>query len=192
MDREHRAAPRPHAPAVRSAATDRGDRWPFQRRSVAEDCISAGWYDAVRGLKILDIAAVIAAGFLATLAMTVTGYLLGAGGLTYFDLDELLARRIASGAWAPGLGVLLHFVVGTVLVAVYVLLWDPAFGGPPLVSGATFGVAEWLLAMLVIMPSMGRGLFAWELGWRVPAALLVSHLVYGVAVALLYSIFALP
>jgi len=135
----------------------------------------------------LDFAALVAAGFLATLGMTLAGYLLGAGGLTYFDLDLLLVSRIDPRQSAPGIGLVIHFLIGIGLAAFYILLWHPA-GDTNLLSGMLYGVGLWAIAMVVVLPLAGRRVFAVDLGWRRSAALLASHLVYGAAIAGLYPL----
>jgi uncharacterized membrane protein YagU involved in acid resistance len=82
---------------------------------------------------------------------------------------------------------LVHFVVGT-------LAWGPLYGwlaprmaGAPARRGALFGLLAWLVMMLLVMPLTGAGLFGFAYGLGVPLSLLVMHLVFGVALGLIYA-----
>lgn len=134
----------------------------------------------------LDWQAVVASGFLATLAMTLTGYFLGAVGLTYMDLDQLVVRPIRGARPSMGAGVLVHVAVGVVLTALYAVVWRPLVDAPPLLAGLLYGAALWLAAMAAFFPLVGRRAFATDAGPRVRWALLAAHVVYGTLVGVLY------
>jgi hypothetical protein len=60
---------------------------------------------------------------------------------TRYDDVELLGKLVTQGAAWPAAGLALHLANGAAFGAVYALL-RPLFPGPPLVAGATAGLAE--------------------------------------------------
>lgn len=82
------------------------------------------------------------------------------------------------------LGWLAHLMIGVVLALIYVFV-APKLAGPPVVRGALYGVAPWLLAMLAVLPMMGMPAFA---GGLVPAiGSLLTHVVYGAVLGTIYG-----
>ena len=83
------------------------------------------------------------------------------------------------GSWAAGLA--MHIVKGTVVFPlVYGYLLVSRLPGPPVLRGALWGTALWLIAQAMVMPMMGAGLFSAAAGGMVAAVgSLVGHLLYG-------------
>ena len=100
------------------------------------------------------------------------------------DIAAMLGGMLGIG-WTGGL--LVHFVNGTVLFAlIYALAVYARTPGSPVIKGAIWGVALWLVAQLVIIPMVGAGVFSAAAGGMMAAAgSLGGHLLYG---ALLGSI----
>ena len=55
-----------------------------------------------------------------------------------------------------------------------------------LLKGVVFGVACWLVMMIVFMPLGGQGFFGFDRGLIIPALCLILNLVYGVILSLTY------
>ena len=82
------------------------------------------------------------------------------------------------------LGWLAHLMIGVVLALIYVFV-APKIAGPPVVRGALYGVAPWLLAMVAVLPMMGMPAFA---GGLVPAiGSLLTHVAYGAVLGTIYG-----
>jgi len=119
----------------------------------------------------------IAGGFIGTLAMTMMMYLVAPMMGVKMDIAATLAGMLGA-PWAVGL--MMHFLNGTVIFPlIYVLLFQVLKGGPA-VRGLSWGLALWLIAQLVVMPMMGAGVFSSKMGGMAAAvASFMGHVVYG-------------
>lgn len=117
-------------------------------------------------------------GLTGTLAMTAMMYGVAPMMGVRMDIAAMLGSMLG-GSWTAGLAA--HLMNGTVvfpLVFGYVVA--ARLPGPPVLRGALWGTALWLVAQTVVMPMMGGGLFSAAAGGMVAAvASLVGHLVYG-------------
>lgn len=142
-----------------------------------------------------SVIGIVLAGLLGTLAMTSTMYLAHAFGVSRlipgFYLGTFLfgMRR---GAYAAGL--VLHFLIGIVIAAIYAgsmtILGIP--GG--ILWGLVLGAVHWLVAMILYgligpwHPAVRRheldapGFFAWREGWSESLGSFIDHLLYGAIV----------
>jgi uncharacterized membrane protein YagU involved in acid resistance len=75
------------------------------------------------------------------------------------------------------LGWMAHLMVGNVLGFAFAWVVAARLPGPLALRGALFSVAPWLLAQLMVMPMMGKGLFSGSM--TMAAGSLMGHLVYG-------------
>lgn len=85
-------------------------------------------------------------------------------------------------------GWLVHFMVGTVVYGLAFLwifsgLWPDAYW----LSGPVLGAVGWLIAMVMMMPMAGNGVFGMKLGAMVPVMSLVMHLVFGAILGWTYG-----
>lgn len=119
---------------------------------------------------------ILAGGLVGTIAITVMMYfgaamMLGAP----MDIAGELARMIGV-PWM--LGLVIHFVLGTVVFScAYGLVAEKFLPGSGALSGLAWGLLLWLVAMLMMSPMMGKGLF---MGAMPPAiASLAGHIAYG-------------
>jgi hypothetical protein len=117
-------------------------------------------------------------GLVGTLAMTAMMYMVAPMMGLHMDIAAMLGSMLG-GSWAAGL--VLHFVNGTlVFPALYAYALAGWLPGSPVVKGAMWGVALWLLAQLVAMPMMGAGVFSSAMGGMMAVmGSLVTHLIYG-------------
>ena len=66
----------------------------------------------------------------------------------------------AIGVGGPGIGWLMHFLIGTVLWGLlFAVLYDRLPGSGAVAKGMAFSVLAWLLMMILAMPMAGAGLF---------------------------------
>ncbi|MBA3884248.1 MAG: hypothetical protein H0X67_00780 [Acidobacteria bacterium] len=117
-------------------------------------------------------------GFAATLAMTAMMYFVAPMMGLNMDIAQMLGSMLG-GIWA--LGMMMHFVLGTVVFPlIYVLVLYAWLPGSPVVKGAVWGVILWLLAQVVVMPMMGAGFFSMAMGGMMAAGgSLIGHVLYG-------------
>jgi uncharacterized membrane protein YagU involved in acid resistance len=127
------------------------------------------------------------AGVIGTIAMTVIGaWIAPLMGMPRMNPAEMLAGAMGGNA---ALGWAGHFMIGIVLAVGYALVAG-SLPGAPVLRGALYGVAPWLMAQIVVMPMMGMPLFS---GSAVMAmGSLVGHLVYGAVVGGVYGPVSAP
>lgn len=123
------------------------------------------------------------AGLVGTAVMTAVGlWVAPMMGIPQMNTAAMLAGQMGDNMM---LGWAAHLMIGIILALIYALV-APSLPGAPAVRGALFGLAPWLVAMLVLMPMMGMPMF----GGAMPAAMgsLIGHLVYGAVVGLVYGL----
>lgn len=134
-----------------------------------------------------DVLKGFVAGFVATAILSILMVIKTQAGIaTGFSVIDVLSA-VVERPGEPAFGWVAHFAVG-------VLLWGGLFAiasdlvpGTYLIKGVIFGVAAWLLMMLVFFPYAGHQLFGTDLGGIVPVATLVLHVVFGVVLGLTYQ-----
>ena len=95
------------------------------------------------------------------------------------DIGKELGSQLG-GSWWLGMG--MHLLIGIVVVPVILATVVAKFlPGPSIVKGIITGLALWLVAMTVMMPMMGKGMFLTETGEGPKAivASLMAHVAYG-------------
>lgn len=129
----------------------------------------------------IKIGRAIVAGIVGTAVMTAVGlWIAPMMGMPPMNPAEMLAEPMGSLA----VGWVAHFMIGTILALIYAVV-APWLPGPPVVRGALYGIAPFLLAQIVVMPMMGMPLFS---GSAVMATgSLIGHLVYGGVVGGIYG-----
>jgi uncharacterized membrane protein YagU involved in acid resistance len=100
------------------------------------------------------------------------------------DVPAVLGGFTGLGATA---GLVIHFVIGTLIFPIAYLIVAPFVPGAGWVRGVAFMVAMWLLAALIVMPVAGVGLFFG--GAREAVTALIGHIVFG---AILGAVAPLP
>jgi hypothetical protein len=84
------------------------------------------------------------------------------------------------GSWWLGMG--MHYMLGAVVIPLLLaFVFSKVLPGPSVVKGLLTGAGFWLLAMTVLMPLMGKGLFL-SVGGEGPKAVIaafMAHAVYG-------------
>lgn len=124
------------------------------------------------------LGAATGAGLLGTAAMTALGAMATSFGLE-MNAAAMLSGAVGIPLWA---GWLAHAGIGVGLAWLYALGFARALSGPAFAKGALFGLLPFLLAQLGVMPMVGAGVFASQMGQAAPMLVLGSlmgHLVYG-------------
>jgi len=112
----------------------------------------------------------------------------------YEDLQRLLSSMTSLSFEAP-LSWLLPLINGALVLGfVFGRLFVHLPGRTALAKGAAFGLAAWLAMGFGLLPLVGRGVFALELGLGVwPAALMLAMLMmYSIVMSLLYAWLTTP
>lgn len=130
----------------------------------------------------VDFGRAVLAGILGTVVMTVVGlWIAPLMGIPPMNPAAMLAGAMGGSLLFGWLG---HFMIGTVLALIYAAV-SPMLPGPPVLRGALYGVAPFLLAQIAVIPMMGMPIFS---GSAVIAmGSLVGHLIYGGVVGGVYG-----
>ena len=133
-----------------------------------------------------NIAAGLLAGFIATVVLSALMVMKSLMG-TMPDLDVIAMLSGMMGA-PLAIGWIAHFVIGTVFWGEgFAILYDKIPGGSAMQRGVVFGIAAWLLMMILIMPMAGAGLFGMSLGIMAPVMTLVLHVIFGAVLGAVYA-----
>ena len=110
-----------------------------------------------------------------------------AGLLPGLNVIALLGMIVGSPGM-PLVGWIAHFAIGTVVWGILFALIAPRLPGAYWARGIDFSIGAWLAMMIVLMPTVGKWLFAQNAGPPVAIATLVLHLIYGVVLGSAYSL----
>ena len=127
----------------------------------------------------------IVAGFAATAVLSMIMVAKGMMGL----MPELNVIAMLSSMMktAPLVGWIIHFMIG-------MLAWGLGFvgvirilpGSTDISKGISFGIAAWILMMLMVMPLAGAGIFGLNMGLMAPVMTLMLHVIYGAVLGFVY------
>jgi uncharacterized membrane protein YagU involved in acid resistance len=124
----------------------------------------------------------VVAGLVGTVVMTAIGlWVAPMMGIPRMNPAEMLAGAMGGNALLGWVG---HFMIGSILAVIYAAV-APALPGPPAVRGAIYGLAPWLVAMVMVMPMMGMPAFGGAAA--IAMGSLIGHLVYGAVVGAIYG-----
>lgn len=130
----------------------------------------------------LNIRKALLGGVAGTAAMTLVGAVVAPMmGMPKMNPADMLATQMGGMLVA---GWLAHFMIGSVLAIGYAVI-APYLPGPPVLRGAAYAIAPWLMAQLVVMPMMGMPLFSGSM--VMAGGSLVGHLVYGAVLGAIYG-----
>jgi uncharacterized membrane protein YagU involved in acid resistance len=132
----------------------------------------------------VPFALIVLAGLIGAAALALTTFFFNAIRVPVVDLGRLIATKILRyHSHGTRLGLVLHVVNGVVLAFIYALI-KGFLPGPQVVQGLLYGLALWLIMMLIVLPWMGDGFFGRRTTPQmIPSALFV-HLVYGLILGL--------
>ena len=163
---------------------------------------AAWWYDWVNAHRVGAIALV---GLIATQLGTYFGYVFPAIGLPTLPwplFNGVLAAPVedfgTTGSFFAGQS--LHFVNGIVFAILYAVLALPLMpfrntNAGNILSGLSYGVVMTIISIGLLVPyayvpKQGYGFFSFygPDGWKLPAAVLLWHLIYGFFLGALYQL----
>ncbi len=117
-------------------------------------------------------------GFVGTVIFTIMGKFLAPHVIGQpMDVAALIAPMLGGSHLV---GVIAHFVVGTVVFPIaYLVAGATRLPGPPWLRGVLFLIPIYLIAMIVVMPILGQGLFFGDPPKAMVA--LMGHVAFGLA-----------
>ena len=134
----------------------------------------------------------IIAGFVATFIATRWGYMEERVGLPKLDFLSFVGSQIApkdaSAAFIYNWGAIQHYIDGVIFVIIYGMFFYNILPGPALFRGVIYGILLWIGTGLVYFPLSGVGLFGANLGGPFLWAVLIWHIVWGIALGVFYSL----
>jgi uncharacterized membrane protein YagU involved in acid resistance len=126
----------------------------------------------------------ILGGFVGTVVLTMLMYV-GAPmmGIPKMDIAAMLGSML--GGWS--MGMVMHFINGVILFPLfYASVLFSKLRGTAVTKGIAWGLTLWLVAGLMVMPTMGAGFFGTANGGLMAAAAsLMGHIVYGTLLGLI-------
>ena len=149
----------------------------------------------------MNLIGAVIAGLIGTLAMSLVMAMAPSMGLPKMDIVGILASMLQKdGNRSLGWGI--HLMMGIVFALIYAILWSTGIGAATLLWGLAFGAVHWLVAGLMMggVPTMHAGEKAGTLqapgvfmlntgGLMAFMGGLIGHLVFGLAIALVYGLF---
>ena len=151
---------------------------------------------------MLNIIGAIVAGLVGTVVMTMVMVMAPKMGMPKMDIVGLLGSMFKKEGVRP-IGMAIHFMMGIVFAVIYAFVWSKGIGRASVGYGALFGTIHWLIVGLIMgmIPILHAGIKAGTV--KAPGIYmtnnggpkgfmggLVGHIVYGITVALIYSLIA--
>lgn len=126
------------------------------------------------------------AGFSATVVLS--AFMLMKQAMNVMPQMDMIGMISGMMGTSRGVGWLVHFMVGTVVYGLGFAWLEPFLWGDAYwLKGAVLGVIGWLIAMLMMMPMAGNGVFGMKLGFMAPVMSLVMHAVFGGVLGLVFG-----
>ncbi len=128
----------------------------------------------------------IVAGFAATVVLSMIMVAKGMMGLMpNLDVIAMLGSMMNT---TPTIGWVIHFMIGMIAWGIgFAIVLNVLPGKSNLSKGINFGIAAWVLMMVVVMPMAGAGLFGLNMGMMAPAMTLMLHVIYGAVLGLVFG-----
>ena len=123
---------------------------------------------------------IVIAGVAGTLAFTVFRMLGPIIGLPPMDMGKMLGTMNPMMTLPYAMGWVMHFVIGTVLTAIYALFLMDKLPSEGWAQGMIYSLIPWLVMSLMLAPMMGMGLFGGTMGAAIGG--LLGHLAYGATI----------
>ncbi|MDT8406373.1 MAG: DUF2938 family protein [Methylococcales bacterium] len=128
----------------------------------------------------------IIAGLVATVVLSIMMVVKGAMGvMPELNVIAMLASKMGG---IVALGWAAHFMFGVIYGVVFGLI-QGKLPGPLVVRGIVLGIIGWLIMMVMVMPMMGQGLFAANMGMMAAVATFMLHVIFGAVLGLTYKLF---
>ena len=120
------------------------------------------------------------AGGVATAVLSVVMLLIGVTGYEpQLELTRVLLTLVEEPS-QYALGWVLHIIIGSVVLGSLFAYIEPRLGADTHTkSGVLYGIAAWLVVMLVFLPAAGAGYFGFQLSRFAPLVMLGLQVLYG-------------
>ncbi|MCD9472894.1 DUF6789 family protein [Photobacterium phosphoreum] len=124
-----------------------------------------------------NVVKALVGGFLGTLAFTLMGKFLAPHLIGHsMDVAAIIAHMLGT---SESIGLMMHFMVGTIVFPIgYLLIGYSRLPGSGWLRGLLFLIPIYLIAMTVVIPMAGKGLFFHSMPMSMVA--LMGHMVYGI------------
>ena len=130
------------------------------------------------------IASGVIAGLVATIVLSTMMIVKGKMGvMPELNIISMLAGMMGASAIV---GWLMHFMVGLGYGVAFSQI-NGLLPGNYIVKGIIIGILGWFVMMLMLMPMMGAGIFAMNMGMMAPVMTLVLHIIFGAVLGLVYK-----
>mgnify|MGYP001175403745 FL=1 len=138
----------------------------------------------------MNVTRAVAAGVIATASMTALLLIEPAIGLPEIAIGQLLSTSLSVStahlAIGPGMGWLIHFLVGIAWALVYAGVLVGRLRGSPLARGLAYGFLVFLLGQAIFLPLVSAGFFSHGDAAMLAGSLL-GHLVFGAVLGWVYA-----
>jgi len=129
-----------------------------------------------------NIISILKGGLIATTAMTLLMLVAPMMGIPEMPIGKMLAGFMGIPVT---MGWVMHFVIGIMIAAGYVIFLKDRLPGSDIVKGLVYSLIPFIMAQVAVMPMMGAGFFSTNT--PVPMMMvmgsLIGHLVYGGALS---------
>jgi len=117
-------------------------------------------------------------GLIGTAFMTALMIMAPMMGMPKMPIGKMLAGFMHIPVTA---GWIMHFVIGTIIAAGYVVVFESKLPGNSTVKGIIYAIIPFLMAQLMVMPMMGAGIFSSHTQAPVMMVMgsFIGHVVYG-------------
>ena len=124
-----------------------------------------------------NVVKALVGGFLGTLAFTLMGKFLAPHLIGHsMNVAAIIAHMLGT---SENIGLIMHFMEGTIVFPIaYLLIGYSRLPGSGWLRGLVFLMPIYLIAMTVVMPIAGKGLFFHSIPMSMVA--LMGHMVYGI------------
>lgn len=134
-------------------------------------------------MSVTDAPKIALAATVGTLVMSGVAAMAPMMGMPPMNPAAIMAEPMGGSL---ALGWMAHLMVGNVLGFGFAWIVAARLPGPLALRGALFSIAPWLLAQLMVMPMMGKGLFSGSMAMA--GGSLMGHLVYGAVLGGILSV----
>lgn len=148
----------------------------------------------------MNVIGAIIAGLVGTIAISMVMAMTPKMGMPKMDIVDMLSTMF--GKPNLMLGWMMHFMMGIIFALIYSFFWSLGVGSANWLYGLIFGAVHWLVVGMVMgmIPMMHAGIKSGAVkapglwmtnngGMMAFVGGLVGHMVFGLVVALVYSLF---
>jgi uncharacterized membrane protein YagU involved in acid resistance len=148
----------------------------------------------------MNVLGAIIAGLIGTIAISMVMGMAPRMGMPKMDIVAMLSTMF--GKPNRTLGWMMHFMMGIIFSLIYTFAWSNGVGSATWLNGLLFGAVHWLVVGMVMgmIPMMHAGIKSGAVkapglwmtnngGMMAFVGGLIGHLVFGLVVALVYSLF---